>query len=108
MPHDPALTARIRALVPPGTTEKRLFGGHAFLRGGHLATSAYKDGGLMIRCGEADWAAFTAEPGARPMLRKDKPVSGWVLIAADAVQHEASLARWVARGVAHAEAQPPK
>ena len=93
MPHDPALAARIRALVPPDTTEKKLFGGHAFLRGGNVAASAYKDGGRMIRCAKHDWEAFVAEDGARPMLRKDKPVSGWVLVSAAAVQSEPELAR---------------
>ena len=63
---------------------------------------------LMIRCSGEDWQAFCSEDGARPMLRKGAPVSGWVLIAADAVRDEQSLAKWVQRGLAHAEAQPPK
>jgi len=108
MAYDPALAARIRAAVPAATTEKRLFGGLGFLRGGNLATSAYRDGGLMIRCAKDDWQGFIDEAGARPMLRKDKPVSGWVLITADAVAEDAELARWVARGVAFAESQPVK
>lgn len=108
MPFDPALAARIRSLVPPEAVEKKLFGGLGFSIGGHLATSAYKDGGLMIRCAKEDWAGFLTEPGARPMLRKDKPISGWVRIAADAVVGDAELAHWVGRGVDFAAGQPPK
>jgi TfoX/Sxy family transcriptional regulator of competence genes len=85
-----------------------MFGGLAFLVNGNLAVSAYKDGGLMIRCSSDDWQEFLSEDGAHPMLRKGKPVSGWVLIAAEAVQDEASLASWVRRGTAYASAQPPK
>lgn len=110
MAFDPDLADRIRAAMPPGivATEKKMFGGYGFLVGGHAATSAYKDGGLMIRCAKEDWEGLLAEPGARPMLRKDKPVSGWVLIDADAVADDAALAVWVERGISFAAAQPPK
>jgi TfoX/Sxy family transcriptional regulator of competence genes len=42
------------------------------------------------------------------MLRKGKPVSGWVQIDAEAVRDEKSLKRWVRRGLEFAGAQPPK
>lgn len=108
MPFDPALADRIRTLVPAGATEKKMFGAHGFFLGGNVAASAYKDGGLMIRCAHDDTAALTAEPGARPMERGGKPVRGWVLVSADAVADDTALARWVARGVAFAASQPAK
>jgi TfoX/Sxy family transcriptional regulator of competence genes len=110
MAYDVALADRIRALLQ-GTSdlrEKKMFGGFGFLVGGHLATSAYQDGGLMIRCSATDCSSFCAEPGARPMMRKNKQVSGWVLIAADHIVTDEDLRRWVSRGRDFASAQPPK
>jgi hypothetical protein len=110
MAYDEALAERIRAAVSneAGVRERKMFGGLAFLLNGNLAVGAYKDGGLMIRCSNDDWQAFLTEDGARPMLRKGNPVSGWVLIAAEAVHDDASLGEWVRHGLAHAAAQPPK
>jgi len=110
MAYDEGLAERIRAVVSneAGVRERKMFGGLAFTLNGNLAVGAYKDGGLMIRCSSDDWQSFLTKDGARPMLRKDKPVSGWVLIAADAVHEDASLGDWVRRGLDHAAAQPPK
>lgn len=108
MPFDPILADRIRALVPPHTTEKKLFGSFAFLRGGNFAVAASKDGGIMLRCSREDWQGFVEEAGARPLVRKGNAVSGWVLVAAEAVMDEPTLARWVSRGIDHAESLPPK
>lgn len=108
MAYDSDLAARIRRIAGPDAQEKKLFGGLGFLVGGNLAASAYKDGGLMIRCSADDWSAFVEEDGARPMLRKGKSVSGWVLVAADQVAADDELARWVQRGLAFAASQPAK
>ncbi len=110
MAYDEALANRIRSLMAgtPGLAEKKMFGGLGFLVNGHLAASAYRGGDLMIRCGKDDWHAFCAEDGARPMTRKDEPVSGWVIIAAGAVTDDDALRLWVERGRDFAAAQPPK
>jgi len=100
MAYDPDLAARIRAIAGPDAQEKKLFGGLGFLVGGNLAASAYKDGGLMIRCAADDWSAFVEEDGARSMLRKGKPVSGWVLVAAAEVGEppdQSPCSRWSGR-----------
>jgi TfoX/Sxy family transcriptional regulator of competence genes len=110
MAYDPELAERIRTVSArtPGVQERKMFGGLAFLLGGNVAASAYKDGGMMIRCSKETWEEYLAEAGTRPMLRKGKPVSGWVQIDAEAVRDEKSLKRWVRRGLEFAGAQPPK
>ena len=110
MTYDPALAERIRAAIAKhaGVRERKMFGGLAFMLNGNFAVSAYKDGGVMIRCSGEDWQALCSEDGAKPMLRKGAPVSGWVLITAEAVRDKASLSKWVRRGLAYAGAQPPK
>ena len=110
MAYDLLLAERLRAAITKDTRvrERKMFGGLAFLLDGNFAISAYKDGGLMIRCSGEDWNPFCSEEGAGPMLRKGAPVSGWVRISTDAVREEASLGKWIRRGLAYAGAQPPK
>jgi TfoX/Sxy family transcriptional regulator of competence genes len=110
MAYDPELAGRIRSMIDAAesVSERKMFGGLAFFLDGNLAVSAYRDGGLMIRCAAEDWQTLCDEAGARPMLRKGAPVSGWVLIAAATLQEDRSLQRWVERGVGHARSQPTK
>jgi len=55
MPYDEELAARIREIVAgePALTEKKMFGGIAFLIGGNMAVAASGHGGLMVRLGTA-------------------------------------------------------
>jgi len=110
MPYDRAMAERIRDYLAgtPGLLERKMFGGVGWTVHGHMAAGAHNDGRLMIRCGKPDFEAFTGEPGADAMRRGGKPMSGWVLVDADAVLGEAELARWLDRGRAHAASLPPK
>jgi TfoX/Sxy family transcriptional regulator of competence genes len=109
MAYDEALAERIREhLLGEPVEEKRMFGGLAFLLGGHLAVSASGKGGLMVRVEPAETAAFLAEPGTSPMEMGGRgPVDGWLRVSTDAVADEDSLSRWVERGVAYARSLPP-
>ena len=51
MAYDDDLAQRIRALVAtePGLTEKKMFGGLAFLVGGNMAIAASGEGGILVR-----------------------------------------------------------
>lgn len=51
--YDEDLAQRIRALVGTehGLTEKKMFGGLAFLVGGHMAIAASGRGGILVRVG---------------------------------------------------------
>src|SRR4051812_8043241 len=110
MAYDEALAARIREhVVGEPVEEKRMFGGLAFLLGGHLAVSASGRGGLMVRVDPAEADALLAEPGAGPMEMGGRgPMDGWLRVSADAVADEDSLDRWVERGLAYARSLPPK
>ena len=68
MAYDPVLAERVRAAIAKdaGVRQRKMFGGLAFLLNGNFAISAYKDGGLMIRCSGEDWQAFCSEDGCRP------------------------------------------
>ena len=110
MAYDEVLAARIREHTAGEPVEERkMFGGLAFLLGGHLAVSASGRGGLMVRVEPAETDALLAEPGTAPMEMGGRgPVDGWLRVSADAVADEESLGRWVERGLAYARSLPPK
>jgi TfoX/Sxy family transcriptional regulator of competence genes len=110
MPYDEDLAVRVRELVAlePGLTEKKMFGGLAFLIGGHMAVAASGQGGLLIRVDPASSEALRASSSARPMEMGGRAMSGWLRVDAEQVATMRQLKTWVARGVSFARTLPPK
>jgi len=110
MAYDPALADRIRDALAgtPGLVEKKMFGGIGWTVGGHMAAGAHNDGRLMIRCSKDDFAGFIAQEGAGGMQRGKTLMTGWVLVAPEAVDDQADLEMWVHRGRDYAASMPPK
>lgn len=104
MAHDEALAERVRELLAPEgpPDERRMFGGLAFLVGGHMAVAVRGRGGLLVRVDPDEAESLVAAGRARPMEMRGRPVRGWVHVDADAVRTRRQLAAWVARGVARA------
>ena len=110
MAYDEDLANRIRELVAgePEVTEQRMFGGLAFLVGGHMSVAASGQGGLMVRVDPDDADALLAKPHARPFEMRGRPMRGWLRVDADGTTPEDALRPWVDRGVAYARSLPPK
>jgi hypothetical protein len=110
MAYDEELAERIRAHVgeEPGVQEKRMFGGLAFLIGGHMAVAASGQGGLLVRVDPDETAALREEPHADAFVMRGRAMDGWLRVEAEGVRTDAELAPWVARGVAYARSLPPK
>ena len=110
MAYDPGMVERIRQILASvdDVKEMKLFGGIGWTVGGNMATGAYFDGRLVVRCSREDFATFVADPGADAMKRGERSLFGWILVDADAVADDADLARWVGRGRAYAESLPKK
>jgi TfoX/Sxy family transcriptional regulator of competence genes len=106
MAHDEALAGRLREALRGSAevTEKRMFGGLAFLVGGKLAIGASGQGGLMVRVDPALGDRLVAEGAAVPMEMRGRPTAGWLWVPSEDVTDTAVLATWVARGVAAARA----
>jgi TfoX/Sxy family transcriptional regulator of competence genes len=110
MAYDEDLADRIRELVAGERdfSEKRMFGGLAFLVAGHMAVAASGRGGLMVRVDPADVAALLARPHAAPFEMRGRPVRGWLRIDAEGVRTKRQLEPWVERGLAYARSLPAK
>jgi TfoX/Sxy family transcriptional regulator of competence genes len=108
--YDEELAERVRALVADeaSLTEKRMFGGLAFLVGGNMAVAASNEGGLLVRVDPAESAELAAESRARPMEMRGREMAGWLRVDAAEVATDDALLAWVARGVAFARSLPPK
>jgi TfoX/Sxy family transcriptional regulator of competence genes len=110
MPYDEDLANRIRELLADedAVTEKKMFGGLAFLLGGNIAVSASHTGGLLVRVDSTEADADLARPHAALMEMGGRTMDGWIMVAREGVSNEADLASWVERGVAFARTLPPK
>jgi len=108
--YDEDLANRIRELIliEPGVTEKKMFGGLAFLIGGNMSVSASGRGGLLLRVDPEESDALLAKPHAHPFETRGRVMQGWLRVDAEGVQTKRQLERWVARGVDYARLLPAK
>lgn len=110
MAYDEGLAQRIRDLLAgeTGVVEKRMFGGLAFLVGGHMAVAATGDEGVMVHVDEGLAAELAQREGLEPMVMRERPMREWVHSEGAAATDDELLAEMVRLGVRWARAQPPK
>jgi len=110
MAYDEQLAARIRELVADeaSLTEKKMFGGLAFLVGGNMAVAASGQGGLLVRVDPEESEALLSSSAARLMEMRGREMRGWLRVDADQVQTKDELSKWVGRGVSFARSLPAK
>jgi hypothetical protein len=110
MAYDEELAGRIRELVAdePALTEKKMFGGLAFLVGGNMAVAASGQGGILVRLDPAESDALVDDSNARVMEMRGREMQGWLRLDADDVATEEQLSTWVGRGVSYARSLPAK
>jgi TfoX/Sxy family transcriptional regulator of competence genes len=108
--YDEELAGRIRDLISGerGVTEKKMFGGLAFLLNGNMAVAASGQGGLLVRVDPAKSDALVASSPARPMEMRGRQLAGWLRVESEHVRTKRQLAAWVERGVAFARSLPAK
>jgi hypothetical protein len=107
--YDEELADRIREVVrgESGLSEKRMFGGLAFLIDGRLAASASSQGGMLLRVDPAETEALVSEPLVDRFEMKGRAMAGWLRVSAEAVETNDALRSWVTRGVTYARSLPP-
>ena len=110
MAYDEDLADRIRGALGevPRVTEKRMFGGLAFLVNGNMAVAASGQGGLMLRVEPEETEALLAEEHTGPMEMRGRELVGWIRVDATGIESDEDLQRWVDVGVTRAGSLPPK
>jgi TfoX/Sxy family transcriptional regulator of competence genes len=110
MAYDQDLADRLRiALSGVSVTEKKMFGGLAFLVGGNMAVAASGQGGLLVRVDPEQTEALLSAPGAEEFDMGGRgPMKGWLRVIPDVLDDDATVAAWVDRGVAYASSLPAK
>lgn len=110
MAYDESLADRVRELVPreERVSERRMFGGLAFLVSGNLAVSTSGQGGLLVRVEPGATGELLKEPHAHPFEMRGRAMEGWLRVDAEGVRTKRELERWLTRGVECARSLPPK
>ena len=110
MAYDDHLANRIRELVGTegGLTEKKMFGGLAFLIRGHMAISASGQGGVLVHVDPGRSADLVATTGATTAVMQGREMPGWLRVSPEDLASDDDLSRWVDIGIGHARSLPPK
>jgi len=110
MAYDENLANRIRQLVGSESdlTEKKMFGGLAFLIGGNLAVAASGQDGILVRVDPAQSDALVATTKADHMEMRGRRVQGWLRVDPEDVRSKRQLAKWVDLGTTYARSLPAK
>ena len=109
MAYDEGLAERIRGVLDeqPGMSEKRMFGGLAFLVKGHMGVGIVQEK-LMVRVGPESYDRVLREQHVRRMDFTGRPMKGFVYIVPSGYETDADLAHWVNLGVGYVTSLPPK
>jgi TfoX/Sxy family transcriptional regulator of competence genes len=109
MAYDEKLAERIRVALAdePNVTEKKMFGGLAFLLRGNMACGVTQDD-LMLRVGIDHYEEALALPQARAMDFTGRPMKGFVFVAAEGCKTAKSLGQCLALARDYANTLPAK
>jgi TfoX/Sxy family transcriptional regulator of competence genes len=108
MAYDEGLAQRVRDLVVGDldVTEKRMFGGLAFLVNGHMSVTVSGRGGLMVRLDQEDAGPLLDGRVVVPFEMRGKPMKGWLRVGESGFESDEQLREWVERSVEFARTLP--
>ena len=96
------------SLAKSALTEKRMFGGLAFLVGGNLAIAASGQGGVLVRVDPTTSGALIARSSAMLMEMRGRTMGGWLRVDVEHLRTKRQLKKWVDLGTAYARSLPAK
>lgn len=97
MPYNEALAANVRRALAgtKGLTEKKMFGGIAFLVDGAMCVGVDKDD-LIVRCSKDETDALLTKKGVREFdLSGGRPMKGWLLVGPEATGTATGFKAWI-------------
>lgn len=109
MAYDETTAERVRARLQGrrGITERKMFGGLAFMAHGHMFIGV-SGSRLMVRVGSEHYADALARPHAGVMDFTGKPMRGYVYVEPAGFALAQELAFWVEKGYDFVTSLPPK
>lgn len=109
MAFDEGLADRVRKLLRDRKeiSERKMFGGLAFMSRGHMFVGILGDT-LMARVGPDQYAVALRQPGVREMDFTGKPMNGYVFVAPTGIDVDSALERWIAQCLTFVGTLPPK
>jgi len=108
MAYDENLAQRVReiTIAEAAMTERKMFGGLAFMLWGHMVCGIVGEE-LMLRLGPDGADAALRRAHVRPMDFTGRSMTGIVFVA-PAGQKGAALHSWIAKAIAFVDTLPPK
>ena len=109
MPYDEELAGRVRSALSDtaGVSEKKMFGGLAFMLNGNMCCGVDKTN-LMLRVGPERYEAALAKPHAGLMDFTGRPMRGFVYVSREGFETPAALQEWLQLAVGFVETLPAK
>jgi TfoX/Sxy family transcriptional regulator of competence genes len=106
--YDEGLAERVRDRLAelPGVTDKRMFGGIAFLTDGNMTVGVTGDD-LLVRVGPEATDTALARPGARLFDMTGRPMRGWVVVDGAELDDDV-LVEWIELARSFVATLPPK
>jgi TfoX/Sxy family transcriptional regulator of competence genes len=107
--YDETLAMRIRDAVAgnEGLSERKMFGGLAFMVNGNMFAGIVKDE-LMFRVGPEAFEEALSRPGARPMDFTGRPSKGMVYVEPAGFESDEDLKAWLDEALTFAAGLPAK
>lgn len=109
MAFDQTLAARIQELLirTAGITEKKMFGGIAYLLNGNMCVGVWRDS-LIVRLDATEGAAALYEPHVREFDITGRPMRGWIMVDPAGLEEDRDLNEWLYRATEFVKTLPPK
>ena len=109
MAYDKGLAQRVREILEeePGFDEKKMFGGLCFLLFGNMVCGIIRDD-LIVRIGADKYDEMLKLSHVRKFDLTGKPLKGWVMVLAHALDSDDELKDWLQRAVSFVRTLPPK
>lgn len=109
MAYDEGVAQRVREMMEdiPGVTEKKMFGGIAFMVNGNMCSGVVKSE-LMMRVGADRYEDALKQPYAREMDFTGKPMKGFVYVGEKGFETDEDLRGWIGRAYQFISTLPVK
>lgn len=100
MPFDPRLAERVRSMVAGigGFSEKKMFGGLAFMLGDKMCCGVLEDK-LVARIGQDHYESALRKSHVSPMDFTGRPLKGYVYIDSQGLKSAARLRYWIQQSI---------